>query len=170
MQSFALFNRQRKKRVNLFEFRTFAESAIVKVTELKTAVVLPDEINVIFVSDARIAAIHRQYMSVDGPTDVITFGHGEIVISVETAERQAKTFASSFEHELRLYCVHGLLHLAGFDDLTAAGFKKMARLQAKIVAQAVASVSCRLSVRGSQIAPKARFWRSFGATKAKTNK
>jgi probable rRNA maturation factor len=153
MPSLALFNRQRKKRVNLFEFRTFAESAIVEVTELKTAVVLPEEINVIFVSDARIAAIHRQYMSVDGPTDVITFGHGEIVISVETAQRQAKTYASSFEHELRLYCVHGLLHLAGFDDLTDAGFRRMAKLQERIVG-AVVSVSCRLSA-GARIRDRA---------------
>jgi probable rRNA maturation factor len=141
--SLALFNRQRKKRVDLFEFRTFAELAIAKVTELKTAVGLPEEINVIFVSDARIAAIHRQYMSVNGPTDVITFEHGEIVISVETAERQAKTFASSFEHELRLYCVHGLLHLAGFDDLTDAGFNEMAKLQEGIVQLSVSVVSCQ---------------------------
>jgi probable rRNA maturation factor len=134
MPSLALLNRQRKKRVDLFEFRTFAELAIVRVSKLKMAIVLPEEINVIFVSDARIASIHREYMSVDGPTDVITFEHGEIVISVETAERQAKTFASSFERELRLYFVHGLLHLAGFDDLTDAGFEGMAKLQAKIVA------------------------------------
>jgi probable rRNA maturation factor len=144
MPSLGLFNRQRKKRVDLFEFRAFAELAIAKVMERKTAVVLPEEINVIFVSDARIAAIHRQYMSIDGPTDVITFEHGEILISVETAERQAKTFSSSFEHELRLYCVHGLLHLAGFDDLTDAGFEEMAKLQEAVVGASV-SVSERNS-------------------------
>jgi probable rRNA maturation factor len=143
MPSITLFNRQRKKRVGLFEFRAFAESAIARVTELKTAAVLPEEINVIFVSDARIAAIHRQFMSVDGPTDVITFGHGEIVISVETAERQAKAFSSSFQHELRLYCVHGLLHLAGFDDLTEAGFKEMAELQEGILKLSVSVVGCQ---------------------------
>jgi probable rRNA maturation factor len=144
MPSLSLFNRQRKKRIDLLEFRTFAEAALAKVGKLKTAVILPEEINVIFVSDARIAAIHRQYMSVDGPTDVITFGHGEIVISVETAERQAKTFASSFEHELRLYCVHGLLHLAGFDDLTNAGFRRMAKMQERIVELSVSVVGCQL--------------------------
>jgi probable rRNA maturation factor len=143
MPSLTLFNRQRKRRIKLSEFRTFVESAIVKVAELETAVVLPEEINVIFVSDARIAAIHRQYMSVEGPTDVITFGHGEIVISVETAERQAETFASSFEHELRLYCVHGLLHLAGLDDLTPAGFEEMAKLQERILQLSVSVVGCQ---------------------------
>jgi probable rRNA maturation factor len=163
MPSLALFNRQRKKRVNLFEFRIFAESAILKVMALKTPLGLPEEINVIFVSDARIAGIHRQYMSVEGPTDVITFGHGEIVISVETAERQAKTFASSFDHELRLYCVHGLLHLAGFDDLTNNGFKRMAKLQERIVQLSV-------PVSGMQIASKSRFGRGFGAPRAKPNK
>jgi probable rRNA maturation factor len=143
MPSLAVFNRQRKKRVNLSEFRTFAEAAVVKVSELKMAAVLPEEINVVFVSDARIAAIHRQYMSTEGPTDVITFGHGEIVIGVETAERQAKTFASSFEHELRLYCVHGLLHLVGFNDLTTVGFKRMQKLQERIVEETMAIVSSR---------------------------
>src|SRR3984957_17490668 len=150
MPSITLFNRQRKKRVGLFEFRAFAESAIARVRELKTAAALPEEINVIFVSDARIAAIHRQFMSVDGPTDVITFGHGEIVISVETAERQAKAFSSSFQHELRLYCVHGLLHLAGFDDLTDAGFKEMAELQEAVVGASV-SVS-EESLAGAELA------------------
>jgi probable rRNA maturation factor len=164
MPSLTLFNRQRKKQVNSSQFRTFAESAIVEVTKLKSSVVLPEEINVIFVSDARIAAIHRQYMSVEGPTDVITFEHGEIVISVETAERQAKTFASSFEHELRLYCVHGLLHLAGFDDLTDVEFKRMAELQERIL-----QLSVPVSVSGMQIAPKARFGRGFSASRAKPN-
>jgi probable rRNA maturation factor len=143
MPSLSLFNRQRKKRVDLVEFHPFAEAAIAKVTKLKTALILPEEISVIFVSDARIEALHRQYMSIDGPTDVITFGHGEIVISVETAERQAKTFASSFEHELRLYCVHGLLHLAGFDDLTDAGFRRMAKMQERIVQLSVSVVGCQ---------------------------
>jgi probable rRNA maturation factor len=144
MPSLSLFNRQRKKRVDLLGFRTFAEAAMAKVAQLKTSLILPEEINVVFVSDARIAAIHRQYMSIDGPTDVITFGHGEIVISVETAERQAKTFASSFERELRLYYVHGLLHLAGFDDLTDVGFRRMAKMQEAVVD---ASVSASAGLR-----------------------
>ena len=68
-------------------------------------------------------------MSVDGPTDVITFRHGEIVISVETAERQAKEYSTSFDRELRLYFVHGLLHLVGLEDKTDQGFKRMADSQ-----------------------------------------
>jgi probable rRNA maturation factor len=143
--SLELFNRQRKKRVDLVRFRAFAERAMVKITELVRPVTLPDEVNVVFVSDARIAGIHRDFMSVDGPTDVITFRHGEIIISVETAERQAKRFSTSFSRELRLYFVHGLLHLAGMDDLSDDGFEKMADAQQQIVEEVEAQLrrSCQ---------------------------
>jgi len=69
-------------------------------------------------------------------TDVITFQHGEIVISVETASRQARQFGTALDHELRLYIAHGLLHLQGFDDKTATGAGEMKRLQENIVANA----------------------------------
>ena len=142
-QALALFNRQRKKRVDLVSFRAFAEPALAKVRKLAAPVTLPEEINVVFVSDARISEIHRDFMSVQGPTDVITFRHGEIIISVETAERQAKSFSTSLSRELRLYFVHGLLHLAGLDDLTDDGFHKMADIQAQIVEEVERSCQCQ---------------------------
>jgi probable rRNA maturation factor len=145
MPSLELLNRQRKRRLDLDEFRAFAESAVVKVAELGTPARLPEEIYVIFVSDARIAGIHRDFLSVNGPTDVITFLHGEIVISVETAERQAKQLSTSFRRELRIYFVHGLLHLAGFDDLTDKGFLYMADTQEQIVDQVERSCQPRVS-------------------------
>ncbi|MEY2550536.1 MAG: putative rRNA maturation factor [Verrucomicrobiota bacterium] len=92
------------------------------------------EVNVILVSDKRIAEIHRRFLSEPGPTDVITFQHGEIVISAETAARQARQFGTTLDHELRLYLVHGLLHLHGFDDKTAAGAAEMKRRQERVVA------------------------------------
>ena len=135
MPSLELFNRQRKKRVDLAGFRAFAKPVMAKVAELPSSLTLPKEITVVFVSDARISRIHREFMSVDGPTDVITFRHGEIVISVETAERQAREYSTSFDRELRLYFVHGLLHLAGLEDKTDQGFKRMADSQERIVAE-----------------------------------
>ncbi len=75
-------------------------------------------------------------MQIAGPTDVITFQHGEIFISVETAQRQAESFATSLEHELRLYLVHGLLHLHGFDDRDPDARRRMHSTQEKIVARA----------------------------------
>jgi probable rRNA maturation factor len=135
-----LSNRQRKKRVDLTEFRAFAEEAIARVADFVKPATLPEEVSVAFVTDRRIAEIHRDFMSVHGPTDVITFQHGEIVISVETAERQAAKFSTSFLRELKLYFVHGLLHLAGCDDLTSDGNKKMADAQERIVGEAEAAL------------------------------
>jgi probable rRNA maturation factor len=146
MPSLALVNRQRKKRLDLVRFRSFAVLAMEKVSKMVTAVPLPEVIIVVFVSDARIKGIHREFMAVDGSTDVITFQHGEIIISVETAERQAKGFSTSFSRELRLYFVHGLLHLAGLDDLTEDGFTKMAAAQEQIVRE-IEEVSVSVSVK-----------------------
>ena len=137
-----VLNRQRKYPAPANDLSTFSQQLAPLV--LKAArKELPEQVLVVLVSDRKIAAIHEQFMGIAGPTDVITFGHGDIVISVETAERQAKAFSSSFQHELRLYCVHGLLHLAGFDDLTEAGFKEMAELQEGILKLSVSVVGCQ---------------------------
>jgi probable rRNA maturation factor len=95
----------------------------------------PGEVSVVLVSDRRMAELHQRFLNEPGPTDVITFQHGEIVISAETAKRQARAFRTSMELELRLYLVHGVLHLCGFDDKTAAGAAEMQRLQEKLVAK-----------------------------------
>ena len=83
---------------------------------------------------ARVAETRLAEMDEPSPTDVITFQHGEIVISTETAKRQARKFRTTIANELRLYLVHGLLHLRGFDDETAAGAAEMKRVQEKLVA------------------------------------
>jgi probable rRNA maturation factor len=94
------------------------------------------KVELVLVSDKRIAEIHQRFMNDPSPTDVITFQHGEIVISVETAKRQARQFGTTLDHELRLYIVHGLLHLHGFDDKTGAGAAEMKRVQERIVTEA----------------------------------
>ena len=135
MPSLALLNRQRKRRIDTRLFRAFAELAITKVVERFGPTSLPEQIIVVLVSDALISPIHRDFMAADGPTDVITFHHGEIFISVDTAEWQGKKFSSDLHRELRLYFVHGLLHLSGLDDLTEQGFAEMATAQEAIVEQ-----------------------------------
>jgi probable rRNA maturation factor len=131
--SLELFNRQRKRRVDLRLFRKFAELAMAQVMQRGAQGSFPNEIIVVFVSDARITRIHRDFMSVDEPTDVITFRHGEIFISVEAAERQGEKFSGDFYRELRIYFVHGLLHLSGLEDLTEQGFEEMTSVQEAIV-------------------------------------
>ena len=63
----------------------------------------------------------------------MTFQHGEIFISVDTARRHARAFGNSLLRELKLYIVHGLLHLHGFDDQTPAEAHKMKTAQERIL-------------------------------------
>jgi probable rRNA maturation factor len=135
--SIVVSNRQRLERVDLTSLQRFASRALGEGLKLRPAsnpLSAFPKVSVVLVSDRRIAEIHRRFMNAAGPTDVITFQHGEVFISTQTAKRQARQFRSSFEHELRLYLVHGLLHLAGFDDKTPAGAAEMKRLQERIVA------------------------------------
>jgi probable rRNA maturation factor len=131
-------NRQRAVIVDLPAFQRFAEPALIeslKYAGRKSGVLASlEELDVVLVSDLRMAQLHRRFLQQAGPTDVITFQHGEIVISAETARRQARAFRTSLEHELRLYIAHGLLHLRGYDDRTIAGAAEMKRLQEKLVA------------------------------------
>ncbi len=133
-------NAQRKVRVDLADLRAFARRALPlclrEKAPARSDLKKLDEVSVVLISDARIARLHLRFMKIAGPTDVITFQHGEIFISVETARRQARQFASALADELKLYLVHGLLHLHGFDDLTARGAREMERVQARIFAQA----------------------------------
>jgi rRNA maturation RNase YbeY len=129
-----VLNRQRKYRLPVSELVTFARTLaplVLSVARNK----IPEEISVVLVSDRKISTIHQQFMGIAGSTDVITFRHGEIVVSVETASRQAIEYESDLLQELRLYIAHGLLHLAGYDDHSEDGFREMAKLQNELVAK-----------------------------------
>lgn len=132
-----LHNRQRAVRLDLPGLENFAQRALAACLELpgKNAGELArlSEVSVVLLSDRRMAQLHRRFLHLPGPTDVITFQHGEIFVSVETARKQARLFGSSLEHEIRLYIAHGLLHLHGFDDKDARGAAEMVRLQEKLV-------------------------------------
>jgi probable rRNA maturation factor len=91
------------------------------------------EIFIWLISDRRMALLHRKFLGQSGPTDVLTFQHGEIFISVDTARRHARAFGNSLLRELKLYIVHGLLHLHGFDDQTPADARKMKTTEEKIL-------------------------------------
>jgi len=132
-------NRQRKIVLERNELERFAERALeLCLCEQSRGPGLTslEEVNIFFISDRKMSELHRRFLGIDGPTDVITFQHGEIFISVETAWRQARKHRTSLEYELRLYLVHGLLHLHGFDDHASAGFRRMHHVQEKIVALA----------------------------------
>ena len=133
-----VFNRQKAIRVPLKILEEFAESALeacLRIPSKQTSVLASlAELSVVLVSDRRMAELHRRVLQLPGPTDVITFQHGEIFISVETARRNARRFGNSLQRELCLYIAHGFLHLHGFDDKDSAGAARMARAQEKLVA------------------------------------
>jgi probable rRNA maturation factor len=127
-------NRQRKIALDRATLERFARRALpLCARERGHGLTSLEEIAVLLISDRKISALHHRFMQVEGPTDVITFQHGEIFISVETAQRQADAHHTSLDHELRLYLVHGLLHLHGFDDCVPAGRRRMQAVQEKIV-------------------------------------
>ena len=130
-------NRQRAVPVQLAWLRRFAEVALEKCARRsgdgRFALAQIPEVEVAIVSDRVIARVHREFMGLPGATDVITFAHGEIVMSAPTAQRHARDFGHSTDCELALYTIHGLLHLNGYEDHTARAAARMRRTQDRLL-------------------------------------
>ena len=143
-----LRNLQRRERIDLGALRAFAERALSLCLQQRrrhpTALSTLREVGVVLVSDRRMAALHKQFMNIAGPTDVLTFQHGEIFISVDTARANTKRFHTSLPRELQLYLVHGLLHLDGHDDKTPSQAKRMQVAQERLL-----TAASRHDVRGA---------------------
>ena len=131
-------NLQRAVSIDLVDLEDFAGEALRRCLQLRrnklTDLTSLRQISILFISDRRMASLHRRFLEQSGSTDVLTFQHGEIFISPETACRQARTFGNSLARELRLYVVHGLLHLHGLDDRSEADARRMKATQEKILA------------------------------------
>ena len=118
-------NRQRAIAVDLRALQKFALAALpVCLEECESA---PDavlggleEVFVVLVSDRRSATLHAQFLDESGPTDVITFAHGEVVIGCGVARAQAAEHRETLSRELCRYIVHGLLHLNGYEEIGRA--------------------------------------------------
>lgn len=94
---------------------------------------LTDDVNFLIVSDREIRRFNRRYLHHDHVTDVIAFEMkengvlGDIVISSDTAKRQAREEGHPLLTELTILAIHGLLHLLGFRDRTKKEREKMWR-------------------------------------------
>ena len=84
----------------------------------------PAELSIALISDPQMRRLNRQYRHKDTPTDVLSFPLadatcpfllGDVVISVETAARQAVKRGSSTAEEIQVLLIHGILHLVGYD-------------------------------------------------------
>lgn len=103
------------------------------------------EVSVTFMMDLEIKKINAEYRGIDESTDVISFAMeeitedevavvaleeiprtlGDIIISVETAKRQAADFGHDTNREMGFLALHGFLHLLGYDHMTEADEAKM---------------------------------------------
>ena len=131
-----LLNRQRSVALPVAPLVRFARRALARCALESAdglyALCRLEEVVVTLVSDRRIDKIHRQFMDIAGATDVITFEHGEIVLSADTAARCGAEFGHGAAAEAALYIVHGLLHLNGFLDGTEAERLAMHGVQDRI--------------------------------------
>jgi probable rRNA maturation factor len=98
-------------------------------------------ISLVIADDRLSQRLHRQFLAMDEPTDVLTFPltehsdhvQGEIVVNAELAQRAAPQVGWSAAEELLLYYLHGLLHLAGLDDQETADQVQMFQVQRDIL-------------------------------------
>lgn len=106
------------------------------------------ELSVVFCDDAFMQALNLQYRGQDKPTDVLSFTQdgipggpevlGDVVISLDTARRQAREQRHSLAREVEWLLCHGVLHLLGYDDETEEGLEQMRRYQHETLVSAQA--------------------------------
>ena len=106
------------------------------------------QVSILFCSDSYIKRLNREYRKVDASTDVLAFSMfegrfskvhpeilGDVVISLETASRQARRFRHSLDEEIALLVVHGILHLLGHDHLKKKDKELMRRKEKQILSE-----------------------------------
>ncbi|MBE2285839.1 MAG: rRNA maturation RNase YbeY [Prosthecobacter sp.] len=139
-----IYNRQKEHSISLPWLRRIGKKAhpacLAAAKSPESPLGSLPEIEITIVDDADIARVHGDFLDDPTPTDVITFHHGEILISADTAERQGREHGQPFDHEIALYLVHGLLHLAGWDDHELAEAREMAKRQEAILREALAAL------------------------------
>jgi probable rRNA maturation factor len=94
-------------------------------------------VSVAFVSEAAIKKINNQYRGINKVTDILSFSgegenFGELIICYSQIKRQAKKQKHAVGYELLFIFVHGLLHLAGYDDKTDKEREEMIKLGEKL--------------------------------------
>lgn len=111
------------------------------------------EVSVTFMTDEDIQDINLNYRGIDAPTDVISFALeevtegevmiqaaegmptvlGDILISVDTAQRQAADYGHTYTREVGFLALHGFLHLLGYDHMNEEDEAKMFGRQKEIL-------------------------------------
>ena len=98
------------------------------------------ELSVVLADDAFIQDLNKTYRSKDKPTNVLSFPQdedfslGDIILAYETIKREADEQHKSFEAHLTHLCIHGTLHLLGFDHISDKEAEEMEALEIRILA------------------------------------
>ena len=115
-------NNQRKIKVDIKSFDEFAGKVIRKTSETEGKF-----FTIVFVSDRKMRLLNNTFRANDATTDVLSFPFeaeefeteennlGDVFISLEQAERQARENNLDFETEIKQLILHGILHLCGYD-------------------------------------------------------
>lgn len=113
-------------------------------TMLATLALPEAELSVLLTDDAEIHRLNREHRQKDKPTDVLAFAMdesvpdpagilGDVVISLDTAERQARSRGRPLIEEVRFLLAHGVLHLIGYDHAEPAEKREMVAMTRKLV-------------------------------------
>jgi len=128
--SVVLWNRQRRRRVDKVRLRRVLRGAA-------SALRVYGELALVLCGDRRIRTLNARYRGKDAPTDVLSFpgpgapiGLGDVVISVEAAERNARALGRTLPQELDVLAIHGFLHCLGYDHETDHG--RMDRIESRL--------------------------------------
>jgi probable rRNA maturation factor len=142
-----VFDRQRAVRFDLGRLERVVRAAwpacIATSIRLRGGLHLLGRVECSVVGARTMARLHRDFLDVRGATDVLTFPCGEIIVCAPVAAGCAAEFGNSVDDELALYCIHGLLHLAGHDDIAPDDAARMRVAQEKILKAAIAVVGSR---------------------------
>ncbi len=112
------------------------------------------EVSVVLTDDPHIHALNRAWRGVDRATDVLSWPQeetpapnaaeedllGDVVISLDTAARQAQAREWTLDEELALLLIHGILHLLGHEDETEAGAERMRDIERRLLGRPLEKV------------------------------
>jgi probable rRNA maturation factor len=137
-----VINRQRARKIATAPLRKFAGQLVETLNENS------DEFSIALVSDRKMREYNRSFRGINRTTDVLSFQCedsgvnpaeekylGDILVSVETAARQARQGGRTFGQEIRILILHGYLHLLGYDHETDRG--EMKRLERRMTRELI---------------------------------
>jgi len=141
-----LTNQQKIKRVNLKQLHKYLKKILVFLSaeggSASGGNISSEKLSVLLCDNTLIKKLNKKYFKKSSATDVIAFPLtdglepdylGEVVASVEEAAHTAKKLGCKWQDELRLYLIHGILHLVGYDDCTKVKRARMEKMQEELL-------------------------------------